>query len=111
MSYILIISEVRRGQFEERNLDSIGLGNLLEKDSVLLVPEGDYIVNDKLVQTIIKTGVEETMFLNPMVMIDILKKVMDSKGKPEAVFLHLRLREARTLRMSQDISIYLFLLM
>jgi len=85
MSYILIISEVRRGQFEERNLDSIGLGNLLEKDSVLLVPEGDYIVNDKLVQTIIKTGVEETMFLNPMVMIDILKKVMDSKGKPEAV--------------------------
>ena len=39
MSYTLIISEVRRGQFEERNLDSIGLGVLLEKDSVLLIPK------------------------------------------------------------------------
>jgi electron transfer flavoprotein alpha subunit len=85
MSYILIVSEVRRGQFEERNLDSIGLSNVLERDGVLLVPEGDYAVNDKLVRTIIKTGVEETSFLNPMVMINILKKVMDLKGKPEAI--------------------------
>ncbi len=85
MSYILIISEVRRGQFEERNLDSIGFGNLLEEDSILLIPQGDYAVNGKLVQTIIKANVEETTFLNPMVMIDILKRVMDSKGKPEAI--------------------------
>ncbi len=85
MSYVLIISEVRRGQFEERNLDSIGFSNLLEKDSVLVIPEGDYAVNDKLVQTIMKTAVEETTFLNPMVMVNILKQVMDSKGKPEAI--------------------------
>jgi electron transfer flavoprotein alpha subunit len=85
MSYTLIISEVRRGLFEERNLDSIGLSVLLEKDSVLLIPEGDYAVNEKLVHTIMKTGVEETIFLNPMVMINALQKVMDLKGKPDVI--------------------------
>ena len=85
MSYILIISEVRRGLFEERNLDSIGLCNYLEQDAVLLIPEGNYVVNDKLVQTIIKTAVEETTFLNPMAMMHILQKAMDQKGKPEAI--------------------------
>ncbi len=85
MSYTLIISEVRRGQFEERNLDSIGLSVLLEKDSVLLIPEGDYAVNEKLVHTVLKTGVEETLFLNPMAMIHILQKVMDLKGKPDVI--------------------------
>ena len=85
MSYILIISEVRRGQFEERNFDSIGLGNLLEKDSILLIPDGDYAVNDKLVHTILKTNVEESVFLNPMAMMHILQKVMDLKGKPDVI--------------------------
>ena len=85
MSYILIVSEVRHGLFEERNLDSVGLSNLLEKDSSLLIPEGNYIVNDKLVHTILKTGVDETVFLNPMAMIHILQKVMDLKGKPEVI--------------------------
>jgi len=85
MSYILIIAEVRRGQFEERNLDSIGLGVLLEKDNFLLIPEGDYAVNDKFVHTILKTGVEEPIFLNPMAMTNILQKVMDLKGKPEVI--------------------------
>jgi electron transfer flavoprotein alpha subunit len=85
MSYALIISEVRRGQFEERNFDSIGFSNLLEKDSILLIPDGDYAVNEKLIQTILKVGVEETVFLNPMAMINILQKVMDLKGKPEVI--------------------------
>jgi electron transfer flavoprotein alpha subunit len=85
MSYTLIISEVRRGQFEERNLDSIGLSALLENDSVLLIPEGGYAVNEKLVHTILKTAVEETVFLNPMVIINILQKVMDLKGKPDVI--------------------------
>jgi electron transfer flavoprotein alpha subunit len=85
MSYILIIAEVRRGQFEERNLDSIGLGVLLEKDNFLLIPEGCYTVNEKLVHTILKTSVEETVFLNPMAMINILQKVMDLKGKPDVI--------------------------
>ena len=85
MSYILIVSEVRHGLFEERNLDSVGLSNLLEKDSSLLIPEGNYIVNDKLVHTILKTAVDETVFLNPMAMIHILQKVMDLKGKPEVI--------------------------
>jgi electron transfer flavoprotein alpha subunit len=85
MSYTLIISEVRRGLFEERNLDSIGLGVLLEKDSFLFIPEGEYAVNEKLVHTILKTGVEETVFFNPMVMIKALQKIMDLKGKPDVI--------------------------
>ncbi len=85
MNYALIISEVRRGQFEERNLDSIGLSVLLEKDSFLVIPEGDYAVNDKLVHRILKTGVDEAIFLNPMAMMNILQKVMDLKGKPDVI--------------------------
>jgi hypothetical protein len=49
MSYALVIAEVRRGVFEERNLDSIGICALLGKDSILLVPEGDYAVSEQLV--------------------------------------------------------------
>jgi len=45
MSYALVVSEVRRGIFEERNLDSIGLCSLLGKDAILLIPEGDYGMN------------------------------------------------------------------
>jgi electron transfer flavoprotein alpha subunit len=85
MSYALIISEVRRGRFEERNLDSIGLSVLLEKDSLLLIPESDSAVSEKLVHTILKTSVAETVFLNPMVMTNILQKVMDLKGKPDVI--------------------------
>jgi electron transfer flavoprotein alpha subunit len=85
MSYILIISEVRRGLFEERNLDSIGLSVLLEKDSFLFIPEGDYTVNEKLVYKILKTSVEENAFLNPMLMINALQKIMDLKGKPDVI--------------------------
>ena len=46
MSYTLIVAEVRRGVFEERNLDSLGLGALLGGQSVLLVPDGAYEVAD-----------------------------------------------------------------
>ena len=38
MSYALIVAEVRRGQFEERNLDSIGLCALLGKESGAAYP-------------------------------------------------------------------------
>ena len=53
MSYSLVVAEVRRGIFEERNLDSIGFCNLLQNDISLLLPEGAYDVNGKLVNTLV----------------------------------------------------------
>ena len=62
MSYALIVAEVRRGQFEERNLDALGLARLLEKETLLLMPEGPYGSCGKLADTIITAKVEETDF-------------------------------------------------
>ncbi len=89
MSYALVVAEVRRGVFEERNLDAMGIGALLERDVVLLIPEGAYPVNEKLTNAIIKVQVDESIFLNPLNMVTILEKVFESKGKPDVVvFTH-----------------------
>jgi electron transfer flavoprotein alpha subunit len=85
MSYGLIVGEVRRGQFEERNLDAIGLCNLLGLDSVLLLPQGDYGVRETTVNTILKTAVDENVFLNPLSVVDIIQKVFDERGKPSTI--------------------------
>ncbi len=85
MSYALAVGEVRRGVFEERNLDAIGLCTLLGKDSVLLIPEGDYAVNGQLVNRLIKVKTEEAAFLNPLNIVDILEKVMAGRGKPDMI--------------------------
>jgi electron transfer flavoprotein alpha subunit len=85
MSYALVVAEVRRGIFEERNLDSIGLCALLGKDAILLIPQGDYGVSEQLVNGLIKAKVEEPVFLNPLVMINILEKVLASRGKPDMI--------------------------
>lgn len=85
MSYSLVVAEVRRGVFEERNLDSIGLSALCGKDTILLIPEGDYEFNGQLVNGLIKAKVEETVFSNPLVMVNILEKVMSARGKPDMI--------------------------
>jgi electron transfer flavoprotein alpha subunit len=85
MSYALVVAEVRRGVFEERNLDALGLSRLLGKETTLLMPEGAYAVNEKLANTIIRAKVEETDFLNPLVMAQIVRKAIELKGKPEVV--------------------------
>lgn len=87
MSYALVVSEVRRGIFEERNLDSIGLCALLGKDAILLIPEGDYGMNGQLVNGLLKAKVEEAVFLNPLNMVKILEKVMAARGKPDTIIL------------------------
>lgn len=84
MSYALIVAEVRRGTFEERNLDSIGLAAALQKDAVLLVPEGT-AVNDKLVNAVVTAKVDEATFLNPLNMTGIIGKAMEARGKPDVV--------------------------
>jgi electron transfer flavoprotein alpha subunit len=85
MSYGLIVSEVRRGQFEERNLDAVGLCNVLGLDSVLLLPQGDYEIGENSVNVIVKVGNDESQFLNPLTMVRILEKIFDSRGRPSAV--------------------------
>jgi len=85
MSYALVVAEVRRGLFEERNLDTLGLSNLCGLESVLLVPDGAAPFNEKLAGTIVRAKVDETTFLNPLSMVNIVKKVMDERGKPDAI--------------------------
>ncbi|HVN97204.1 MAG TPA: electron transfer flavoprotein subunit alpha/FixB family protein [Syntrophorhabdaceae bacterium] len=85
MSYALIVAETRRGVFEERNLDAVGFSHLLGKDGVLLIPEGAYTINEKLVSAIIKANTEETAFLNPLTMVKIIEKVIQTRGKPEVI--------------------------
>ncbi len=85
MSYALIVSEVRRGVFEERNLDSIGLGALLGKETVLLAPEGAYEINEKLVDAVVKVKSAEDVYLNPMNMGRILEQVFGARGKPDYI--------------------------
>jgi electron transfer flavoprotein alpha subunit len=89
MSYALIVAEIRRGVFEERNLDAIGLCALMEKDISLLVTDSTCVTNEKLVNTIIKVKLEETIFLNPLNMVGVIKAMMDVSGKPDViVFTH-----------------------
>jgi electron transfer flavoprotein alpha subunit len=85
MSYGLIVSEVRQGQFDERNLDAIGLCNLLGLESVLLLPKGGYDVKGSLVDTIVEVATDESVFLTPTDTVILLQKIFEKKGKPSAV--------------------------
>jgi len=85
MSYALIVAEVRRGTFEERNLDSIGICTFLGKDAVLLIPEGDYDINTQTVHAVIKANVDESIFLNPLNMVKIIEKVIEKRGKADII--------------------------
>jgi electron transfer flavoprotein alpha subunit len=85
MSYALVVSEVRNGVFEERNLDSIGLSVSMQKDVRLLLPKGAYNVDDKLVDQIIRVKTEEPLYLNPLNMVSLLETIFASSGKPDVV--------------------------
>jgi electron transfer flavoprotein alpha subunit len=85
MSYALIVSEVRRGQFEERNLDAIGLSHILGLESTLLIPQGDYEIKRNCVNTIVRAAVEESIFLNPLSVVNIIQKVFDTRGAPAVI--------------------------
>ena len=89
MSYVLVVSEVRKNLFEERNLDSIGLSALLEREAVLLVPEGAQSVNENLVDKILKVKAGEDVFSNPLNLVAILQNVFEARGKPDfIIFTH-----------------------
>ncbi len=89
MSYAILVAEVRRSVFEERNLDTIGLANNIDMESVLLIPEGSYAVTENFYDAIFKVKTEETSFLNPLNMVQILQKVIEKRGTPTAIiFTH-----------------------
>lgn len=89
MSYALIVAEARRGIFEERNLDSIGICTLLGKETAMLLPDRQYSFNEKLVDSIIKVKADEEVFLNPLNMAAIIGKVSETRGRPDfIVFTH-----------------------
>lgn len=89
MGYALIVSEVRRGVFEERNLDSIGIANLLGKESYLLIPEGTYNLNNNAIDKILKVKTEESLFLNPLILTELISKAVSSYGTPDLIiFTH-----------------------
>ena len=89
MSYALVVAEARRGVFEERNLDSLGICRLLGKEIVLLTPDKPYTWNEKLADTVLKAKTEEEVFLNPLTMAAIIEQVFAARGKPDyVVFTH-----------------------
>jgi electron transfer flavoprotein alpha subunit len=89
MSYSLIIAEVRRGVFEERNLDPIGISSLLGKETVLMVPDRPYAFNENMYDNLIRVKADEEVFLNPLNMTGILEQVFSARGKPDCIiFTH-----------------------
>jgi electron transfer flavoprotein alpha subunit len=89
MSYVLVVAEVRRGLFEERNLDTIGLGKQLGLPVFLLLPENVSGVDELLLDRILTVGTDEGSFLNPLTTVSILAKVFESHGKPDFIlFTH-----------------------
>jgi len=87
VSYSLIISEVRRGVFEERNLDSIGLAHLLKKTAFLLMPAGEYPVNERWQDAVIKTDMKEEAFSMPKNICLLLEKVIGRFNMPDEIIL------------------------
>ncbi|MGD0040666.1 MAG: electron transfer flavoprotein subunit alpha/FixB family protein [Isosphaeraceae bacterium] len=81
----MIIAEVRQGQFEERNLDSIGFCSLLAKQAVLLAPAGGYAISERIVDTVVRVAVEEALFLNPLNVIRIIGREFETRGKPDVI--------------------------
>jgi len=87
VSYTLIISEVRRGIFEERNLDSIGLAHMLKKSVYILLPDGQYPVNERWSDVLIKTDMKEEMFSMPKNICLFIEKVIDRFKMPDEIIL------------------------
>jgi hypothetical protein len=87
--YVLVVAEVRRGLFVERNLDTIGLGRQLGLPVSLLLPEGVSGVDESLLDRVLKVSADEGSFLNPLTAVSILAKVFESRGQPDFIlFTH-----------------------
>lgn len=89
LSYVLVVAEVRRGLFEERNLDTIGLGRLLGRPVSLLVPENASGIDNATIDKVLEVNTDEGSFQNPLTMVSILATVFEKNGKPDYIlFTH-----------------------
>jgi electron transfer flavoprotein alpha subunit len=89
LGYVLVVAEVRRGLFEERNLDTIGLGRQLGLPVSLLVPENVSGIDELLLDRMLKVSTDEGSFLNPLTATSMLTKVFESHGQPDFIlFTH-----------------------
>lgn len=87
MSYGLLIADVRRNVFQERNLDLVGFCNLAGIDPYLLLPRGEYEIESSLFKKVLIADVDEDRFLNPLIMVHILEKVIERFKEPFAIVL------------------------
>ena len=88
-SYILAVAEVRRGLFEERNLDTIGLGRLLQRPVSLLVSDNVSGVDELMFDRLLTVDTDEGSFQNPLTLVSILTTVFATHGQPEYIlFTH-----------------------
>lgn len=88
-AYVLVVAEVRRGLFEERNLDTIGLGRQLGLPVSLLLPDNVSGVDELLLDRVLKVNSDEGTFLIPLAMVSILATVFESYGQPNFIlFTH-----------------------
>ncbi|MCX7857121.1 MAG: electron transfer flavoprotein subunit alpha/FixB family protein [Deltaproteobacteria bacterium] len=85
MSYGLIVADVRKGTFDERNLDLIGFCNILEVDAYILLPKGDYDVDLSYFKRVIRLNMEEADFLNPLNIGAIVEKTIEKFGRPSII--------------------------
>jgi electron transfer flavoprotein alpha subunit len=85
LGYVLVVAEVRRGLFEERNLDTIGLGRLLGRPVCLLLPENVSGVDESMLDKVLKVSTDEGIFLNPLATTSIFAKVFESHGQPDFI--------------------------
>lgn len=85
MGYALIVADVRRGIFDERNLDSIGISNLLGLDPYLIIPKGEYLFDRGYFKKILRVELDEEEFLNPLNMVEVLKVTFETTGHPSYV--------------------------
>jgi electron transfer flavoprotein alpha subunit len=81
MSYNLCFAEVRRGKFEEKNFDMLGLCSLLEGQTFVLLPKSEIEV--KGVERIIEVDLREESFLSPLSLVVVFEEVRKRYGDPE----------------------------
>lgn len=89
MSYALVIAETRRGVFEERNLDSLGLAMLFGKEVCMLMPDGVSPLNERTADSILRVRADEEVVANPLELVRIVEQITGTKGQADCIiFTH-----------------------
>lgn len=107
MSYALVIAETRRGVFEERNLDSLGLAMLFGKEVCMLMPDGVSPLNERTADSILRVRADEEVIANPLELVRIVEQITGTKDRRTVSFLHTRPQVVSRRHISPAISAFL----